>query len=221
MTRSFRYAILAALHVRDRSGRGQHVDIAMSDGVLYLLASVASQYFGAGQVIRPGESMLNGAMPHYNVYETKDERWVSVGSLEPHFFANLCRVLGCEEYIPHQGDASKREEIFAHFRKTFKTKTRDEWFQILQETDICAAPVYSFDEALQDRHNRHRQMVVEVSHPKLGKVKQIGIGPKFSETPGKVRHTAPLPGDHTDGVLASLGYSSAEIAALRQARVVA
>ena len=214
------FAILAALIARQKTGRGQHVDIAMSDGVLYLLAMAVGQYFYNGSVPEAGRHLLNGGAPHYDVYETRDGRWISIGSLEPHFFANLCRALGCEQFIPQQYDASKREEMAAYFRQQFLTKTRDQWFEILSKTDVCVAPVYSLDEALADPHNRARGMVVEVEHPRLGAVKHVGIGPKFSETPGLVRSTAPRSGQHTDEVLASLGYTPGQIAALRESGAV-
>ncbi len=215
------YAILAALHARDRSGRGQFVDIAMSDGVMYLLAQTISGYFASGRAPGAGDTILNGAAPNYNSYECSDGGWISIGSLEPHFWANLCRVMDCEEFIPHEFDGTKREEIFAAFRERFKTKTRDEWFELLQQTDICAAPVYSLDEALEDPHNLARGMVIEVDHPEAGRVRQVGIGTKLSETPGSVRLPAPSPGQHTDDVLASLGYDADRVSALRESGAVA
>jgi crotonobetainyl-CoA:carnitine CoA-transferase CaiB-like acyl-CoA transferase len=215
------FAILAALIARDRTGRGQYVDIAMSDGVLYLLASATGGYFASGNIPLRGETMLNGAVPHYNVYECGDGKWISLGSLEPHFWANLCRAMGREDFLPHQYDRSKRDEVFASFRQAFKTKTRDEWFEVLTQTDICVAPVYDLGEALSDPQNLARGMVVEVDHPELGRVKQVGIGPKLSETPGKVRSTAPYAGQHTDAVLAAAGYSASDIASLRKKGVVA
>ena len=210
------YAILAALHARDRSGRGQHVDIAMSDGVLYLLASAISGYFAGGHMPERGSTILNGAAPLYNVYECQDGGWLSIGSLEPHFWANLCRVMEREDFIPHEFDSAKWPEIFAHFRERFKTKTRDKWFEVLKQTDICAAPVYGLDEALNDPHNLARGMVVEIDHPEKGRVRQVGVGTKLSETPGAVRWTAPVAGQHTDDVLASLGYDSEQVRALRE-----
>ncbi len=214
------YGILAALHARERTGRGQFVDIAMSDGVLYLLASVASGYFASGRVPEAGRTVLNGGVPHYNVYQCSDGGWISLGSLEPHFWANLCRVMDREDFIPHQYDSERRDEIFDHFRERFRTKTRDEWFEVLKETDICAAPVYALDEALSDPHNLARGMVVEVEHREAGRVRQVGVGTKFSETGGAVRGPAPEPGQHTDEVLAALGYDADDISALRERGVV-
>jgi crotonobetainyl-CoA:carnitine CoA-transferase CaiB-like acyl-CoA transferase len=214
------FGILVALMARERSGKGQYVDIAMSDGVMYLLASLTGSVFAGGASPTRGGTILNGSVPHYSVYECSDGGWISIGSLEPHFFANLCKAMGREDFIPHQWDASKREEIAEYFRTQFKTKTRDEWFAILSETDICAGPVYSLAEALNDPHNLSRNMVVEVDHPTLGKVKQLGIGTKLSETPGAVRSTAPVAGQHTDDVLRSIGYDEAAVASLRERGVV-
>jgi len=210
------YAILAALLARDKTGRGQYLDIAMSDGVMYLLAVALSQYFASGEVTRRGEGMLNGGVPCYNVYQTKDGGWLSVGCLEPHFFANLCHALGCDDLTPFQHDPSRRAEVFKRFREGFVTKTRDEWTALFKGIDACVAPVQTLGEAAADAHNRYRGMVVEVEHPVLGKVPQVGVATKLSDTPGRVRHTAPRPGQHTDEVLSELGISTAEIAALRE-----
>lgn len=215
------FGILTALLARERTGKGQHVDIAMSDGVMYLLASLTGSVLAGGPSPTRGGTILNGSVPHYNVYECADGGWISIGSLEPHFWVNLCKAMGREDFIPHQWDAGKRDEIFAHFRGQFKSKTRDEWFEVLKQSDICAGPVYSLEEALNDPHNRAREMLIEVDHPTLGKVKQLGIGTKLSETPGSVRSTAPLPGQHTDDVLVSIGYDAGAIASLRERGVVA
>lgn len=210
------YGILLALMARDRTKKGQYVDIAMSDGVLQLLSSMTSQYFSSGVVPERGTTMLNGSLPNYGVYECGDGKWISLGSLEPHFFANLCRVMGKEEWTPRQSDTSLFGEMRDHFATQFRSKPRAEWFRIMSETDICVAPVYTIDEALADPHNLHRKMVVEVDAPGVGKVKQIGISVKLSETPGQVRFVASQPGQHTDEVLTSLGYSAAGIATLKE-----
>jgi crotonobetainyl-CoA:carnitine CoA-transferase CaiB-like acyl-CoA transferase len=210
------FAIVTALIARERTGRGQYIDMAMSDGVLSLLSSAASQVLAGGKAPMPGAHMLNGAAPHYNVYECADGEWFSLGSLEPWFWENLCRAMGREDFIPYEYTQEKYPEIFEHFRSQFRTKTRAEWFAYLSQWDICAAPVLRLDEALNDAHNRARDMVVEVPHPTLGSVQQVGIAPKLSATPGKVRSTAPSPGQHTDEVLRSLGYDDGRIAELRQ-----
>ena len=215
------FSITSALLARERTGRGQFVDIAMSDGVLYLLASAASGVLAGGDAPQRGEETLSGASPHYDTYECSDGKWLSLGSLEPHFWAALCEVVGREDFKELEYDRSRHPEIRAHFEQTFRTQTRDEWFAKLQTIDICVAPVYALDEALQDPHNVARNMVVAVDDPQLGTINQIGIGPKFSETPGEVKSIAPQPGANTDDVLASAGFAGAAIEKLRASGVVA
>ena len=215
------FAILVAVIARERTGRGQCVDMAMTDGVISLLAGAMSLYFASGAVPKPGQSFLNGAAPFYHVYETADGRWLSIGCLEPWFWEALCRALGCEHYIPLQMAADRFPEMFEFFRRTFKTKTRDEWFQYLSQFDICVGPVYSLDEVCQDPHVQARQMVVEVEHPTFGKVRQVGVGAKLSETPGSVRSLSPRRGQHTDEVLRDLGFSPQQIEELRARGTVA
>ncbi len=129
--------------------------------------------------------------------------------------------MGREDFIPYQhARGDKREELFSYLRKVFLTRTRDEWFEQLRGKDIPVAKVYSLDEALIDPQLLHRQMVLELEHPTLGKVKQVGIAIKLSDTPGRVRDFAPVLGQHTDEVLADLGYDKGEIVRLRQGGVV-
>ncbi|MPZ98079.1 MAG: CoA transferase [Dehalococcoidia bacterium] len=210
------FSILAALMARDRTGRGQYLDMSMSDNVLYLLASQTAGVLAGGPPPVPGARGLGGGSPHYDAYECADGKFLSLGSLEPHFWANLCEVVGRPDMQPHEFDASKHEEFKGHLERTFKTKTRDEWFAELRDIDLCVAPVLTLDEALEDEHQRARGMVVEVDDPRAGTVRQVGIGPKFSDTPGQVRTTAPTPGQHTEELLAGLGYEASDIASMRE-----
>jgi crotonobetainyl-CoA:carnitine CoA-transferase CaiB-like acyl-CoA transferase len=212
-------AICLAIIARERTGRGQDIDIGMSDGVLSLMTSAFSGFFSNGRPIRPGESMLNGAVPWYNTYQCSDGRWFSIGSIEPHFFEALCRVLGTEEFLGRQHESAVHPEMQAKWTAIFKTKTADEWMEITSKYDICAAPVLEMENVVTNPHNLARGMVVEVDSP-VGKVKQIGIGPKLSDTPGRVRGTAPLIGQHTTDVLKGLGYDEQAIAKLRESGTV-
>jgi len=213
------FSILAAVIARGQTGRGQYVDIAMSDGVPSLLAFPASQYFAAGMVPKPGVEMLNGGAPYYAVYETKDGKWLSIGCIEPWFWSELCKALYCEDFIPQQMNREKHPEIFEYMRTKFKEKTRDEWFEELRQRDICVGPVYSLDEVFEDPHVRARGMVTEVRHPEFGAVKQVGVGPKFSDTPGAVRTTSPKRGEHTADLLREVGYADGDIEEMRAAGI--
>ncbi len=213
------FAICLAIIAREKTGRGQNIDVGMSDGVLSLMTSAFSQYFSTGQPIRPGEYLLNGAAPFYNTYKCSDGRWFSIGSIEPHFWANLCRVLGTEDLLPHQFDQARWPEMIERFAGIFATKTADEWMAIMSQDDICAAPVLEMENLVTNEHNLARGMVVELDSP-VGKVKQIGVAPKLSDTPGQPRTTAPLIGQHTDEILGGLGYTADQIADLRSRGVV-
>ena len=214
------FSILAAVIARGNTGRGQYVDIAMSDGVTSLLAFPASQYFAAGLVPKPGVEMLNGGAPYYAVYQCSDGKWLSIGCIEPWFWSELCKALDCEEYIPEQMNREKHPEIFDALQTKFREKTRDEWFQGLRRRDICVGPVYTLDEVFEDPHVQARGMVTEVQHPEFGTVKQVGVGPKFSDTPGAVRTTAPKRGEHTADLLRECGYSDAEIEDMKASGIV-
>jgi crotonobetainyl-CoA:carnitine CoA-transferase CaiB-like acyl-CoA transferase len=189
----------------------------MADGVVSLMASSLSRYFETDEVPKRGNELLTGGVPFYSVYETKDGKYVSIGCLEPWFYENLCRALGREDFIPYQGAiGEKREEIFSAFREIFRTKTRDEWFDYLSQWDICVGKVYLLDELATDPQLIHRNMILELDHPELGKVKQPGISVKLSQTPGSIRSFGPLLGQHTEEVLLELGYSKKRIEELRE-----
>ncbi len=212
--------VLAALVARNQTGRGQYVDISMMDGSLALLAQSFSSFFANGKLPRRGETIFDGGIPNYNVYLTKDEKYITIAAIEPWFFANLCRALGREDFIPHEFDSSKRAEIARVFTEKFKTKTRDEWFAILSKSDICAGRMLTLDEVPDDPQVRAREMVVEVEGPEGRKIKQVGVSMKFSDTPGSIRSLAPQLGQHTDEILGALGYSKDELDRWREAGAI-
>jgi len=213
--------IMMALIARARTGRGQHVDSSMTDGIVSLMHGEAAGYFDTGRVPGRGDLLVIGGAPFYGIYETKDGKYVSIAALEPWFYANLCELLGREDLLPCEWDATKWDEISAEFCEIFGTKTRDEWVELLRQKDVCVAPVYAVDEVFEDPQMVHRKMVVEIDHPTLGKVKQVGIGIKLSETPGVVRSIAPKPGQHTDEIMMSLGYTRDGIAEMRESGAIA
>jgi crotonobetainyl-CoA:carnitine CoA-transferase CaiB-like acyl-CoA transferase len=216
--------ILLALEARNRTGKGQYIDHTYMEGALHLITWFTHRFFMDGTVMKPGVSWAQGAYPHYGVYKTKDGKWLTIGCLEPHFWDNLCKAVGKEEYMPYkwtmamtfQGPEPKFGEIRAGMEKVFLTKTRDEWFDLLAANDVPVGKVNSLDETFQDPQILHRKMVIELDHPNLGKVKQVGILPKLSDTPGQFRRFAPVHGEHTDEILKALGFSGEEIEKLRK-----
>jgi alpha-methylacyl-CoA racemase len=207
--------VLAALVARHQTGRGQYVDIAMLDGVMLLLAQALSTYFGNLKIPERGTQPGDGGAPFYNIYETKDGRLITIASMEPWFYANLCRALNCEQFIGGQYDRDKWPEMFEHFARTFKTKTRDEWWDTLTRADICVGRMLTLNELDSDPQIRARNMIVEVETPAGETVKQVGISIKLSETPGSIRSLAPTLGQHTDAILADLGYTTQDVARWR------
>jgi len=213
--------ILLAQMAAQKTGRGQFVDISMFDGVVGLQHAALAEYLSTGQPPKRGQFWGAGNIPCYSLYETKDGKAISLGPLEPHFWANLCRALGREDFIEHQWtEGEKRREIYDFFRRTFRQKTRDEWVALFQGQDVCLGPVKNIAETLEDPQVQHRQMVVEVDHPQAGRLKQIGIPIKLSETPGEMRSPAPSLGQHTEELLRELGYDRQAIEGLRREKAI-
>jgi crotonobetainyl-CoA:carnitine CoA-transferase CaiB-like acyl-CoA transferase len=208
------FAVLVALAARETSGEGQYIDMAMSDGVLSLAGQAVSDYFATGDPPRPGRYFLNGSLPCYNVYQTSDGKWLSVACMEPWFWKQLCAHLGCEPFAERQFDEACFAEMFAFLRERFRTKSRDEWFAELAGHDICVAPVYVLDEAVADPHARARGMVTELEHSDFGCIRQVGVAPKLSRTPGSVRRLPPRPGADAEEILREAEFSEREIRAL-------
>lgn len=207
--------ILAALYHREQTGKGQYVDISMTDGVTYMLAATASDFFMRGTIPEREKHLLSGSTPAYNVYETKDGKYITIGCLEPHFWTNLCNAVGKEEFIPIEFDEKSFEKIFSEFKQIFLTKTRDEWFELFKDKNIAVSKVLEMDELSEDPQIKAREMVIEVGKFDGETIKQVGIGPKLSLSPGSVRSLGPTPGQHSDEIAKSLGYSEDEITDFR------
>ena len=215
--------ILAALMAREKTGNGQYVDIAMSEGVLYMLSGLVSDVLSRGILAERGGNRLNGGAPYYNVYRTKDDKYFSIAAIEPWFWENLCRSVGLEDLLPYQ-DATghKKAEVEQALTDTFSAKTRDEWFETLKDANISVGKVYSLEEALDDPHAQQRGMVLEIESSAIpeGKVRQVATSIHLSETPGQVRHVGSVTGLHTATVLEELGFDAAAVADLKQRQVV-
>ena len=223
--------IMLALFARERTGKGQHVDVAYLDSTLSLLAATPNLrfFFSDGLAPRRGAGFLGGSYPYYAVYETKDKKLLSIGCTEPWLWENFCKAIGRPDFVKYSRladqfvRAANAEEIKAReeVETIIRTRTRDEWYDFLVKHDVCVGKVYDIEEVFDDPQVQARQMVVETEHPEVGKVKEVGVAIKLSETPGAVRHAGPYRGEHTEQVLSDLGMKSAEIKMLRDKRVVA
>ncbi len=212
--------VLTALIARYNTGKGQYLDIAMLDSVLSLLATVSGFQRSSGELAQ--ENMINSPVnPGYNIYETKDEKYLALGIFRSVSWRTLCQALDRNDLIDQQWATGKRrEETISLLQKTFRTKNRDEWYRQLRDLDIEVGPVNSLEEVFNDPQVLHRRMAVEVEHPTAGRMRQIGLPFKFSETPGQIRRPAPFIGRDTETILLELGYSGAEIEELRGAEVI-
>lgn len=222
--------IMLALFARERTGRGQHVDVAYLDTTVSLLAATPNMrfFFSDGLAPRRGEGFLGGSYPYYAIYETRDRKLLTIGCTEPWLWQNFCRALGRPDFqrFARQPDqfvrAANAEEEAARreIEAIIKTRDRDEWYDLLVKADVCVGKVYDVDEVVRDAQVTHRQMVVEVTHPVHGKIKEFGVAIKLSDTPGTVRHAAPAPGEHTEAVLKDLGLGAHDISRLRAKGVI-
>ena len=208
--------MLAALVEANKTGKGQVVDVAMTDGS----ASLMSMFYGltsAGMWKEPhGTNLLDGGAHFYDTYETKDGKWISLGSIEPQFYALLREKAGLvDEIWEHQMDRAKWPEMKTRLEAIFKTKTRDEWCEIMENTDICFAPVLSISEAKDHQHNKDRQTIIEIDG-----VAQPNVAPRFSRTESKINGPAPQVGEQTHDVLKAFGFSTSDIDDLKKAEAI-
>ncbi|HET8675946.1 MAG TPA: CaiB/BaiF CoA-transferase family protein [Blastocatellia bacterium] len=205
------YGILAALYARERTNHGQFVDVSMYDVMMAMLAVPAAQHF-AGVTLKVGDKYgLSGAYPFYNVYETGDGRFMTLGALEPKFWENFCLRAGREDLIARQFDAGpRRRQLFEEVAALFKSRTQSEWVELMRDADACCEPVLALDEAFEHAQARARGMVHEIEHPVAGAIKQLGFVPKLSDTAARVKRASPALGEQTDELLAEIGVSEAE-----------
>lgn len=197
-------SILAALHHAEQTGEGQEISLSLFDTCLALVPGVSATYFGNGFVNMRGNNWLSGANPNYNVYRTKDGRYMSVGCLEEKFWKNLCGVLERPDLIPVIQDETKYPWLKDELTAIIATKTMEEWVELAKGSDSCFAPVLNYDEALATGQAMADEMVLDVEDPELGNYKTMGFVTKFSATPCQLYRRAPRLGEHTEEILGEI-----------------
>jgi len=204
------FGVACALIESQRSGKGQVVDAAMVEGAS-LLAAMFHGFLGANQWSEArGENILDTGAPWYNVYETKDGKYVSIGSIEERFYKDLLVRLNANEFLTLQHDKASWPKMKARFAEIFKSKTRDEWVKVLEGSDACFAPVLSWSEAPRHPHNRARSAYISVK-----RVEQPAPAPRFSRTPAEVRRPPPERGEGGRAALADWGFNGKDLESLK------
>jgi alpha-methylacyl-CoA racemase len=211
------FGIVCGLLEAESSGAGQVVDASMLDGAMLL----GSMFYGLAQIGEWNEerasNLLDGGAHFYSCYETLDGEWVAIGAIEPKFYAVLLDVLGLAGAdIPEQYDKEKWPENRERFAAIFRTRTRQEWCELLEPLEACFAPVLSLAESYDHEHTVSHGSFVEVDG-----VKQPAPAPRFSRTPGGVERPSARPGEHTDEALLDWGFGREELTRLRSAGAIA
>ena len=211
------YGMVCALLEARNSGKGQVVAAAMVDGAASLMSFIHGMLASGFHSPERGTNLLDTGAHFYDVYECADGGWISLGSIEPQFYAELLDKLGLDaERFGKQNDRDLWPELSAEIAAVVRMKTRDEWDAILEGSDVCYAPVLTVDEAIRHPHNVARGTFIDV-----GGITQPGPAPRLSRTPGEVRRPPAHAGQHTDEVLSEAGFDDDEVAALRAAGAVA
>lgn len=204
--------ILLAYIAREKTGQGQYIDISMTDSVFSFVSRSLRTWLNpriwSGREY--GELVLGPQ-------EVKDGKFITTGNIEPYFWERFCKAIGREDFVPFKDEkGEKGRKVKAAIKEILLTKTREEWVDILTRADTAIAPVLEPGEVLTDPHIMKRRLIMELDHPKLGKVKQMGFPIKLSDTPGQFRRFAPIAGQHTEEVLQHLGYTRDEIIKLKK-----
>ena len=214
---SMALGILAGVYEARNSGEGQVVDISMTEGSAYLALAMYGMAAVGDYSHERQDNILDGGAPFYRCYETRDGKFVSIASIEAKFYDLLLEKTGIkgQENLPAQFDKTQWPEMHIRFEAVFKTKTRDEWCEIMEGSDVCFAPVLTFNEAPDHPHNKARGTFVDVEG-----VLQPNPAPRFSRTPGSVKGAPPDYGQNTGDGLLEWGFGAAEIDELMKENVV-
>jgi crotonobetainyl-CoA:carnitine CoA-transferase CaiB-like acyl-CoA transferase len=193
----------------------------MTDGVASWMVNIAAKHFTDDDPMNKGDVELAGGFICYDSYETKDGQFLSVGSVEPKFWATFCRLIDRQDLIDKQIDRDKDGRLKEEIIRIFKSRTMDEWLALLEGHDTCIEKINTVAEAMSDPQLLQRNMVVEIDHPTEGRIKNIGAPIKLSDTPARVdRLPAPAYGEHTADVLEELGFSAQDIARFAEEKVI-
>ncbi|MEN6390831.1 MAG: CoA transferase [Syntrophomonas sp.] len=215
-------AILMALYKKKITGLGQYCDVSMLDSSISLLAYILADWSGTGCLPKRGRGRLTGGFAYFNIYETADHKYISLGVAEEKYWTKFCRIINKPNYIEIHKKPEMQDEMVTEIRKIIKQKTRDEWNQILGGEELCYAPVLSLDEVSEHPQVLERQMMVRLDNfLDSGKGMYLtGLPIKFSENPGELTLEFPELGQHNRDILSGLGYTDKEIDLFKSTEVI-
>ena len=218
--------ILAALFARERSGKGQFLDMALLDSQLTWLANIGSSYLNAGELPARHGNAHPSIVP-YQLFRTSDERHIMVAVGTEAIWKRFCQVLGIQETLacdPRFGDnrsrIANRETLIPALQEIFLGAPAEEWLRKFREANVPAGPIYAVDEAVNSPQAQARRVVVEIEHPTISKARSIANPIHMSATPVRYRYAPPVLGEHTDAILSELGTTTQDIGALHKAGVI-
>jgi len=214
-------SILAALLGRERTGEGAYLDVSVVEGVLSLMSLSIDEHLATGAHPAPGHDVLTGRYAYYDTYRCRDGKWLAVGAIEPHFYRNLVKALGCERWQEHQNDDAAQEQIRADFAAAFAMRDRDDWVAELAPGDCCVAPVYTIEELARDPQLAARGAIADAEDASGRRFRQLA--PALAGMP---RPSGPLPvrdagASDTAALLTEAGVPQSQIDALRASGVIA
>jgi alpha-methylacyl-CoA racemase len=217
---------MAAIIGRGEDGPGTHLDVSIADGVLWMTSLAVDEHLATGERVGPGHNIITGRYACYDSYRAADGGWLAVGAIEAKFFANLCRLLGCPQWIDHQLDDDAQDAIRAEFREVFATRGRDAWVAELAGSDTCVTPVLTVEELVDDEQFTARGAIVEAVTAPADGTEATGfrqVGPVLAGMAPVVRPV--VAGDpsrsDTDRLLRGAGLTEVQITELRDKGVVA
>ena len=215
------FSILAAITLRGRTGKGQYIDVAMTDGLISWM-SVRAGDFLLGRTAPTQENEMGHLSPSNAVFETKDKKRMTIAAVENNFWVKLCEVLNLnellesEDYSTNIKRVKKGKEIYRRLQRLFLKKTRDEWIRILDEAGVPCGPVYSYHETFEDPHVRQRELFTQIQYRGEKLLKQVRFPVKFSDFEPRIYYPPPEMGEHTENILLEEGFSKEEIEVLRE-----
>jgi alpha-methylacyl-CoA racemase len=213
-------SIMAALMRREKTGEGEYLDVSVTEGVLGLMSLYIDDHLATGADPGPGSDVLTGRYAFYDTYECRDGGWLAVGAIEAHFYRNLCKAIGCEQWAEHQYDDAVQPQIRTDFRAAFLTRDRDDWVADLAPNDTCVAPVYAIDEVARDPHLNARGAFIEARHSEHGSFRQVGYVLAGMDTPDGPTVAREAKNTDTDALLTEAGMDASAIASLRDQGII-